>query len=485
MGVFYEIFVRSFYDANGDGIGDLKGVTQKLDYLQDLGIEGIWLMPINPSPSYHGYDVTDYYGINPQYGTMDDFRTLMSEAHKRGIRVIMDLVVNHTSSENPWFIDSAKGKDSKYRDWYIWGEDRNRDINQKGAFNSQAWHMKNGSHYLGVFWEKMPDLNFDNPEVRKEMIKIGNYWLEQGVDGFRLDAAKHIYEDMAGDRLKPEVSQKNQAWWQEFRQGLTAKKDPYLLGEVWDSPAIVAPYLDRALQSAFNFDAAKMIIGSVRSERPSALALTLVRNYEMFNKSSAGAFLDALFLTNHDQNRIMTELRGNVDHAKMAASVLLTLPGNPFLYYGEEIGMQGAKPDESIREPMLWYADGKPGAGQTTWEVGRFNKEKAPSVQAEMEAESSLYNHYKKLIDWRKNDPALRDGGISTYDGDNNSVMTYLRLAEQETLLVAHNVTGKEQTVTLNPAGPTFSKITNSTKDGASLENGKLNLPPYSTVLVK
>jgi glycosidase len=486
MGVFYEIFVRSFYDADGDGIGDLQGVMQKLDYLQELGIEGIWLMPVTVSPSYHGYDVTDYYNINPEYGTLDDFRILMSEAHKRGMKVVMDLVVNHTSSQHPWFIDSAKGKDSKYRDWYNWAEDQDRDSKQNDAFGSQGWYGKNGSHYLGIFWEGMPDLNFDNPEVRQEMIKAGNFWLEQGVDGFRLDAAKHIYEDMAGDKLKPETSQKNQAWWQEFRKGLTAAQaEPYLIGEVWDSAAVVAPFLNNALQSAFNFDTAKMILDSVRSERATGLVVKLVRDYETFNQSSAGKFLDAPFLANHDQNRVMSVLQGNQEHAKMAASVLLTLPGNPFLYYGEEIGMLGAKPDEFIREPMVWYALGKQGAGQTAWEQSRFNQENNVSVEAGMSEEASLFNHYKMLIHWRKGNPALRDGGLSTYEGDNKSVMTFLRLNELETLLVAHNLTDEKQMVMVDPGGPAFNQIVNSTKEGATLENGMLELPPYCTVLVK
>lgn len=237
--VFYEVFVRSFADSNGDGIGDFKGLTRKLDYLNDgnpdtdsdLGIGGIWLMPINPSPSYHGYDVTDYRQINPDYGTLDDFREFLNEAHKRGIKVIMDLVVNHTSKEHPWFKEAAADKSSSYRDWYVWAEDSGTATSGSSAAGSgNPWHSVRGDHYLGIFWEGMPDLNFDNPKVRKEITATGQFWLKQGVDGFRLDAAKHIYEDLQTDKSQA-TTDKNVAWWQEFRSGLKeVKPDAYLVG---------------------------------------------------------------------------------------------------------------------------------------------------------------------------------------------------------------------------------------------------------------
>nr|WP_268794539.1 alpha-amylase family glycosyl hydrolase [Paenibacillus sp. DMB20] len=215
--VYYEIFVRSFYDSDGDGIGDLKGVIEKLDYLNDgnseteddLGVTGIWLMPVNPSPSYHGYDVTDYRSIHPDYGTIEDFRTLTAEAHKRGIKVIMDLVVNHTSSEHPWFKEAADDKNSEKRDWYVWAEDQGKEAAGSSAAGSgNPWHEMNGTHYMGTFWSGMPDLNFDNPKVREEMKDTGKFWLEQGADGFRLDAAKHIYEDLATDKSEATTAKK-------------------------------------------------------------------------------------------------------------------------------------------------------------------------------------------------------------------------------------------------------------------------------------
>lgn len=492
--VYYEIFVRAFADSDGDGIGDLNGLIDKLDYLNDgdpatdtdLGIEGIWLMPVNSSPSYHGYDVTDYYSINPEYGTVEDMKRLMEEAHKRGIKVIMDLVVNHSSSEHPWFIDSAKGTDSPYRDWYVWAEDQGREIGGASATNgANAWHENNGSHYLGVFWGGMPDLNFDNADVRQEMIKIGKFWLEQGLDGFRIDAAKHIYEDLQTDR-NGETTEKNVLWWQEFRTALQeVKSDVYLIGEVAESsPVPIAPYLGGGFDSGFNFGLAENMLSIALKEEDTNLANSLSRTHGMFTEVSEGQFIDAPFLSNHDQNRTMSVLGGNVDRAKMAASMMLTMPGNPFLYYGEEIGMFGQKPDETIREPFIWNADRKAGNGQTSWIPSQFNNIDPPSVEAQQKDPNSLLSHYKKLIRIRASHAALRDGAIEAFETENSSVIGYYRVTASEKVLVLHNVSKEAKEI--NVAADTGMKeIVDSVKDGASYADGKVKLPPYSTVVIK
>ena len=495
--VFYEIFVRSFADSDGDGIGDFKGLISKLDYLNDgnpdtdtdLGIGGIWLMPINPSPSYHGYDVTNYRDINPDYGTMDDFRTFLNEAHKRGIKVIMDLVVNHTSKEHPWFTQSAADPNSPYRDWYVWAEDQGRAVSGTSAAGSgNPWHSLNGGHYLGIFWDGMPDLNLDNPEVRKEMIEIGQFWLEQGVDGFRLDAAKHIYEDLLTDKSQ-ETTNKNVAWWQEFRSGLNeVKPDAYLVGEIWDpSAALISSYLDKALDSGFNFGLAETILSSVKNEKDANIPFTLERTYKLYSEKSGGNFVDATFLTNHDQNRVMTQLEGDVPHAKMAASLLLTLPGNPYIYYGEEIGMFGAKPDELIREPMRWTPDDS--EGQTTWEPAKNNAGiKGLSVSEQTGDSASLLSHYRQLIRMRNEIPALKDGAIQEYTTDQPGITAFVRLTEDQAVLVAHNLTGQELTVSLDPNqadGKSFTKLLAETGEGASLSGNTLTLPAYSTAVLE
>lgn len=488
--VYYEIFVRSFYDTNGDGIGDLNGVTAKLDYLKELGVGGIWLMPINASPSYHGYDTTDYYAVNPEYGTLDDLKKLLEEAHKRDIKIIMDLVVNHTSKEHPWFKEALADEKSPYRSWYTFAKPDEK-VRADGAVGGDPWHSYGSLNYLGVFWEGMPDLNFDEPKAREEMIKIGQYWLEQGLDGFRLDAAKHIYGDFASTASTPEIQAKNKAWWQEFRAGMTkVKPDAYLIGEVWDSLTVIAPYFDQALNSAFHFDLAGRLLSAADKEQDADLAFSLGRAYGVYEKSSGGTFVDAPFLSNHDQNRVMTVLNGNLDHAKMAAAMLLTLPGTPYLYYGEELGMKGAKPDEYIREPMPWYASSGGGEGQTTWEKQRYNPDPgAVSVEAQTQDEQSMLNHYRELIKWRNEEAALRDGGIAEYKlvPANQKLSVYVRAVAKERVLVVHNLSGEEQTTDLQPSEVfgSFKELTRSTGSGAKLDGGKLTLPPYSTVILK
>lgn len=494
--VYYEVFVRSFYDSNGDGIGDFKGLTEKLDYLNDgnpdtdtdLGVEGIWLMPINPSPSYHGYDVTDYRDIHPDYGTMDDFKQFLDEAHKRGIKVIMDLVVNHSSKEHPWFLDAAANKDSEYRDWYIWAEDQNRKTGGSSAAGSGSpWHSARGDHYMGIFWDGMPDLNFDNPDVRQEMNDIGKFWLELGLDGFRLDAAKHIYEDLITDKSQ-ETTDKNVQWWQEFRSSmLEVSPEAYLVGEIWDpSPALIANYLDSALDSGFNFGLAENMLSAAKQEKDNNIAFTLERTYKLFEEKSKGQFIDATFLTNHDKNRVMTQLEGNKERAKMAAGLMLTLPGNPFIYYGEEIGMTGAKPDESIREPMQWYAGGA-GTGQTTWEPVHFNTgTPGTSVEEQSKDPDSLLSHYRKLIALRQVSSALIDGAIIEYDSGNDGVIAFIRQNEQESILVVHNLTANEQSIALaNDEEHTFGQVAGSTTEGAELNGDQLKIPGYTTVILK
>ncbi|MGK4567483.1 alpha-amylase family glycosyl hydrolase [Flavobacterium sp. 3HN19-14] len=240
--VNYEIFVQSFADSNGDGIGDINGMTAKLDYLKDLGVEGIWLMPINPSPSYHKYDVTDYYGIHPDYGTIEDFKKFIAEAHKRNIKVIMDMVINHSSSKHPWFLDAKDNSNSPYRDYYVWThkDDPQTQMAAKiiagDSDNRNRWNKVEGSDYLfySYFGRNMPDLNYDSPKLREEMFKVGKFWLtEIGVDGFRLDAARHIFPD---DRPTD-----NHKWWVYFRSEMQkANKEVYLVGEVWAPADVVA-----------------------------------------------------------------------------------------------------------------------------------------------------------------------------------------------------------------------------------------------------
>ncbi|MNO31307.1 Alpha-amylase precursor [compost metagenome] len=487
LGVYYEVYVRSFYDSNKDGNGDLNGIIQKLDYLNDgnphtktdLGVDSLWLMPVSPSPSYHKYDTTDFYSVDQQYGSVEDFRRLTNAAHERGMKVTIDLALNHTSNQHPWFQEASKDKNSPYRDYYIWA-DADTDLNEKGPWGQQVWYETypgSGDYYYGLFTEFMPDLNFDNPKVREEMIKVGKYWLNQGADGFRLDAAMHIYEEI----------DKNVAWWEEFKQGLIQlNPDTYLVGEVWDRPNRVAPYFE-ALDSAFNFDLTEKIFDAVQTGSDNGLAAFASNTLELYRKYAPNP-IDAPFLTNHDQERTMSKLNGNVNEAKMAASILLTLPGNPFIYYGEEIGMLGEKPDEYIREPFRWYPGS--GEGQTFWEEPRDNTGPATvSAEAQIKDKDSLLSHYREMIRIRHDSPALMKGIIQEVQTGNNRIMGYTRTYEDESVLVLHNLSDEAVTIQLSNEEIKDRKVEFSTsnhvkikKTGESLE---ITIPAYTTCGLK
>jgi alpha-amylase len=436
--VFYEIFVRSFSDSDGDGIGDFNGLTAKLDYLNDgdpktstdLGIHGIWLMPIFPSTSYHGYDVTDYYDVHPDFGTMDEFKTFLDEAHQRGIKVIIDMVLNHTSARHPWFRES-NNVNSPYRDWYIWSDTR---PTFSGPWGQNVWHRAASGYYYGVFWDQMPDLNHENPEVQAEVEKITLFWLQEvGVDGFRLDGARYMVEEGRETADTPS----NQAWHQEFR-ALSQRLAPeaLILGEVWTTSFAVAPYIkNEALDLAFEFDLASAFRSSAAAGRATSAFNQMQISSRLF---PAGQF--APFLTNHDQNRVMNEMGGSLHKVRVAAAMLLTSPGVPFLYYGEEIGMTGSKPDEYIRTPMQWSGDS--GAGFTTGTPWiRINSDYPDVNVAALSAEdSSLWRLYRDLIQARNAHAALRIGEAHLPRSASPAVFSVLRSSPQEAVLVVINL---------------------------------------------
>jgi len=480
-GVYYEIFVRSWYDTNGDGIGDLNGVTAKLDYLQSLGVSGIWLMPINPSPSYHGYDITDYRAINPQYGTMADFERLLREAHKRGIKVVMDLVINHSSNRHPWFL-AARDPHSKYHDWYTWAKP-GTDLKSISATGGFAWHVLDGQNYLGVFTDEMPDLNYDDPAVRKAMIGIGRFWLDQGVDGFRLDAAQHVYLDFETDWGSASVLHKNLDWWREFDRAIkTANPHAWLVGEVWQqNPVDLAPWMG-ALDAVFDFPLAARLIESAKTEMDRDIGATLQRIGDDYRAAGHGRFDDAPLLSNHDSERVMSQLGGNPDHMRIAAAMLLTLPGHPFVYYGEELGMRGQKPDPHLREPMRWYRAGK-GQGEPTWEGWTAGDGPDVSVEAQNDDAGSLLSWYRMLIDWRRDIPALRDGVAHAWRGADMQVAAWELDAAHGDVLVLHNLSGKPQTIAL--PGQRFHTLVRHSRADTKIIDDHLTLPPYGSAVLQ
>lgn len=499
--VFYEIFVRSFYDSDGDGVGDFNGITAKLDYLNDgnpstntdLGVTGIWLMPIFPSPSYHGYDVTDYFAVNPQYGTLEDFTRLLDEAHARGIRVIIDMVLNHTSDQHPWFKEAKRDPASPYRDWYIWSQD---DPGYAGPWGQRVWHPSRSGYYYGLFEAFMPDLNYNNPAVTAQMNEVVRFWLEDvGVDGFRLDAAKHLIED--GQRQQN--TEATHEWFQDFRP-VYKGYNPYAVtvGEFFgdDLPVIDSYTEGDQLDLAFHFDLASAFINSVNSARVGE-----ARDMLRFSEKLLTPLQYAPFLTNHDQNRAMNQLGNDVNKARVAASLLLTSPGVPFIYYGEEIGMSGTKPDENIRRPMQWseaqnagFSVGRP------WRLPDSNYASV-NVAAQTDDPASLLWRYRTLIALRNAHPALRVGRFFAVSSGNSALFASLRVSSDEAVLVLINLS--EATISdyslsleestlgegeyalsalMGAAAPTT--LTADAAGGFSAARPLEEIPPYATVIL-
>ena len=435
----YEIFVRSFQDSDGDGIGDLNGLTSRLDYVNDgdstvapdLGARCIWLMPVAESPSYHGYDATNYYKVEPDYGTNDDFRRMVAEAHRRGIRVLVDMVLNHSSNEHPHFQEALRDTASQYRSWYRFSPTK-PDV--KGPWGQEVWHKSpvRDEWYYGIFWHGMPDLNYDTPAVREEARKVARFWLDSmGVDGFRLDAVPYLVED--GARLSGTPG--THAVLREYGQYVrSVRPDAFTVGEVWDSVGAMLPYYPDALDSYFAFEVADRIVEAARSGSARGLLEPTVRLQREVPHQRWSPFV-----RNHDQTRTRTELGGDPRRARLAALLLLTQPGIPFVYYGEEIGMTGTKPDERLRTPMQW------GAARGGFTAGRAWQAAQPdsattTVAAQDRDPASLLNLHRQLIHLRVQYPALGSGTLTPVAASDGAVAAYVRRSGDQAMLVVVNL---------------------------------------------
>ena len=439
----YEIFVRSFYDSNGDGVGDLNGLTEKLDYINDgnprstrsLGARCVWLMPIMESPSYHGYDATDYYHVARAYGTNDDFKRFVTAAHRRGIRVLIDMVLNHTSSENPWFQSAMRDTASPYRNWYRWSATKPEG---KGPWGQEVWYKSpvRDEYYYAVFWSGMPDLNYETPAVRAEVKKIARFWLtEMHVDGFRLDAVPFLIEDgpvLAGSKGTHALLHDYAAYVRSVR------KDAFTVGEVYDSLGTMLTYYPDQLDSYFAFEMADSIIAAVRHGSARGLLAPVLRLQQALPNDRWSPFL-----RNHDQPRTRTELQGDVRKSRLASFLLLTMPGVPFVYYGEEIGMIGGKPDERLRTPMQWqrgHADGF--TSGTPWETLQEDS-LTTTVEAQNADTSSILAMNRRLIHLRTRMAALGEGALIPLATSVDGVAAYLRKTGDQVVLVVANLTSE------------------------------------------
>jgi alpha-glucosidase len=527
-GVFYEIYPRSFGDSNNDGTGDLNGITAHLDYLKALGIDAIWITPCFPSPQVDfGYDVSDYRAIDPQYGTLADMDKLIAEGKKRGIKVILDFVVNHTSDKHEWFKQSSSSKDNPYRDFYIWRDGKapgKPPNNWTSTFGGPSWKYFSNTNqwYYHYFYPEQPDLNWRNPKVEAAMFDVARFWFNKGIYGFRLDAVDTMFEDPAlkdnppaegtdayGEPRQKHIYDKNllpevHAELQKLRKVADEFSGRVLIGETWtDTPEQLAAYY-----------------GPTNNE----LQMPMYFNFMMVNKLSPTIFrqrVDAIehnhsggwpvyVLSNHDNIRYANRYgdgKHNTEIAKMMATMLLTLRGSAILYYGDELGMENNDPKrrEDVKDiigqkgwPQVKGRDGERTPMQWTPGVNAgFNKGAKPwlpvaanhtTLNAATEAQrpGSVLNWYRKLIALRRSDPSLVDGSYTPLDAKNDKVYSYARKSGDRTVVVSLNMTAEPQTVSLaEEAGGSKGKVLASTSAPRSVDLGKLALDPFQAIVVE
>ena len=480
---YYEIFVYSFCDSNGDGIGDLNGITSKLDYLEELGIDGIWLTPIMPSDTTHKYNVEDYMAIDPTFGTMEDFDHLMEECDKRGINVIIDLVVNHTSTKHPWFLKALEevkaGKPDKYASYYsfVQTEEEKNELDDQGGYYSAGI----GSYmYEYAFTDNMAALNLENQEVVDEINNIAKYWLDKGVAGFRLDAVRHycFEQEKSINFLK-----------QFYAYCQTINPEVYMVGEVFSSGSMIETFYGADIDSYFNFMFAKndgRILSNLRGRAGADFVQSLYKWQERISKIKPD-YIDANFLSNHDTDRYFGILSKDVVKQKMATSMYLMMPGNSFTYYGEEIGMLGSGQDANKRAPMVWST-----ASNEGMTVPIPESDNIPSIEKgvkeQEKEEDSLLAFYKKALHIRKQNPEIARGRMTPIELEDKQIGAYVTTYNDSKIIILHNLGDQTKMVTLDMNTYGYSKIQDSLLTGdekATLKENQLTLPPMSTVILK
>ena len=479
---WYEIFVYSFCDSDGDGIGDLKGVTSKLDYLQELGVNGIWLMPIHPSPSYHKYDVTDYYAIDPQYGTMEDFEELMEQCRQRDISVILDLVLNHTGVDHPWFRSACQAllageqEGSPYTAYYQFSqEQRNLDYY---PVEGTDWY------YEGKFWSGMPDLNLENQDLRQEIRDIMAFWMEKGVAGFRLDAAKEFYSGQPSKNI-------------EVLQFLTETArsihpEAYLVAEVWEGFSTIADYYQSGIPSIFNFafgdSSGKIttVLRAVDNEKTVSSFATAQEKADKAYRANNPDYIDAPFLSNHDTGRIAGFCSRDENKMKLAGAMNLMMSGSAFIYYGEELGMPGSGNDPSKRAPMVWNEARDNGTTNPPPECQLPESYPLGSLETQREQAYSIFRYYRKAIALRKAYPVI-SRGIPTAEAalNVNCVSATRKTWNEESCIILMNISTGEKQVDLT-GYEAFELAGTLTVDEKSVTQtgNQLTLPPYAVAVL-
>ena len=544
---FYEIFVRSFKDTDGDGIGDLNGIAQKLDYLKpssgaygssSLGVNGIWLMPICPSPSYHKYDITDYMAIDPSYGTMEDFENLVQKCHEHKIKLIIDMVLNHTSSKHEWFEmfsanlrDMKNNKelryDEKYTDYYT--HYTAEELTELGASyinkDGYDYFSLNGAKFRPVpltdyfyecsFSDDMPELNFKNEYVWEEVEKICDFWISKGVDGFRFDAV--LYFDYGNTVENTKIMKR-------IVEYCRAKKpDFYTVGEAWTSSNVIRQYYNSGFDSFFNFtfsNTTGYISQYVRNQKGRGFAQQVQNWNNQLKLVSASDAIDAPFISNHDMYRSSSYFT-TLGQRKIAASLYQLMPGNSFIYYGEEIGLKGTANDASKKDPtarlaMKWSATDD-GSSMTPPEGYDYtvNQNEIDGVAEQLKDENSLLNHYRLLLKLKNQNPQIARGTVTACDFGKDSICAYTCVYDGTAVMVIHNLDLEEASFDLKALGysdftemrgyivaknaegeketnsaPVFGassqEETEEEKEAeATLESGKLTIPGRTTVVLR
>ncbi len=490
---FYQIFVGSFSDSDGDGVGDIRGIINRMDYLNDgnvfsedsLGVQGIWLSPIFASPSYHGYDTTDYYEINEKYGTEEDLKELIELCHERNVKVILDLVINHTSTTNTWFMkfrDAHKtgNTEDPYYNFYSWASLDTREAGLAYTGIPGA----NLEYYECNFDSGMPELNYDNETVREEMLKVAKYYLDLGVDGFRFDAIKYIYYN---------DTSKSVDFWNWYMDELTAyKPDIYCVGECWSGDDETLRYVEAL--NCFNFQVGQgegYITNAAKGKNIATYTKYIEKYQDKVLAANADGGMFTPFIANHDMDRAAGYLMPDSGYAQMAANLYLLCSGSPFIYYGEEIGLKGARgganTDANRRLAMLWGDEDtvKDPIG-TTYEA---DKQTNGTVAEQLEDENSLLRYYCKVLTIRNTYPEIPRGDYQALVYSEKTFGGFLITYNGEQTVLLHNTSMEEMTIDLTACEdyPTdVSKIAEYIGQGsAKLEGTTLTLGPQTSVIIK
>ncbi len=490
--IIYQVHVRTFSDSNGDGIGDFQGLAQRLDYVQELGVTAIWLMPFSPSPLRDdGYDISDYKSVHPSYGTLDDFKTFLSGAHDRGIRVIIEMVANHTSDQHPWFLESRASQDNPKRDWYVWSDTDTRYGGTRIIFldtemSNWAWDPISKSYYWHRFFSHQPDLNYDNPAVREEMWNVMKFWLELGVDGFRLDAVPYLIE-------REGTSCENLPETHDVLRELRKKVDDQfpgamLLAEANQWPADLRPYFGNGdeFHMAFHFPLMPRMFMGLRLEDRKPITEILQQTPEI-----PASCQWCLFLRNHDEltlemvtdierdymydiyasdktmrlnlgirRRLAPLLDNDRRRIELMNGMLFSLPGTPIIYYGDEIGMGDniyLGDRNGVRTPMQWsggwnggFSTGDPESLYSPPILNPVYGYQAVNVLSQKRSEHSLLSWMKHIIQVRRSSPVFGSGSIEFLYPANHRVLAYVRQLGKETVLVVNNLSSAAQAVELD-----------------------------------